>query len=81
MKRPVVHGEYNRCGYTVLLCQKGIASTVYAAGNHPRDSQQQVLPGVCLRKLRAFCIKTCREIAGERHARYGGVTRVYEEES
>jgi hypothetical protein len=78
MKR-IVLGEYNRCGYTVLLCQRGLARTVYTAGNHHRDSQQQALPGVCLRQLRKFCIRTCREIAGERHARYGGVTRVCEE--
>lgn len=76
----IVMGEYNRHGYTVLICHHGKVRTVYSAGNNPQDSQQQACAGVSLRQLRGFCQKTCREIAMERHADYGGITRVPEEE-
>ena len=75
-----VTGEYCRHGYSVLLCRPGGVGVVYSAGNNPRDSQQAASSGVSLRQLRGFCIRTCREIATERRAAYGGVTRIPEEE-
>ena len=78
-RRRIVSGEYNRDGYTVLLCHPGGVRAVYSAGNNPQDSQQHTPSGMPLRQLRRFCIKTCREIATERHAEYGGVTRIEEE--
>lgn len=77
----IVTGEYNQHGYTVLLCRPDGVRTVYSAGNNPRDSQQNAPTGVGLRQLRGFCIRTCREIATERRADYGGVTRIEEEDS
>lgn len=78
--RRIVTGEYSRHGYTVLLCHRGSVRAVYSAGNHPRDSQASGADRLSLRQIRAHSIKTCREIAAERHAEYGGVIRVPEEE-
>lgn len=78
--RRTVTGEYNQHGYAVLLCRPDGVRTVYSAGNNPRDSQQHAPAGIGMRQLRGFCIRTCREIATERHAAYGGVTRVTEED-
>ena len=72
----VVAGEYSVHGYAVLLCRRTGVETVYTAGNHPQDSQTVTPKGVGLRQIRGFCIRTCREIAGERHALFGGVSRV-----
>lgn len=77
----IVTGEYSRHGYTALLCHHGNVRTVYQAGNNPRDSQAAGPDRLNLRQIRQYCVKTCREIAAERHAGYGGVTRVPEEES
>jgi hypothetical protein len=79
--RRIVTGDYNENGYTVLLCTAGGAHVVYSAGPHPQDSQQAASVGVEVRRIRGFCIRTCREIAGERRAQYGGVTRVTREEN
>ena len=76
-----VTGEYNRNGYAVLLTGKGGTRAVYSAGNHPKDSQASASHGLCLHMIRRFCIRTCREIAAERNARYGGVARIREDET
>jgi hypothetical protein len=78
--RRTVTGEYNENGYTVLLCCARGVRVVYFAGNHPQDSQEHTPTGVGLRRMRGFCIRTCREVAGERRAKYGGVTRITQEE-
>ena len=80
-RRAVVAGEYSAHGYAVLLCRSTGVSTVYTAGNHPQDSQVVTLAGVGLRRMRGFCLRTCREIAEERRARFGGVSRAPEEEA
>ena len=80
-RRRIVSGEYNRHGYTVLLGTASGTSAMYSAGNNPQDSQQHMAAGMKLRQLRAFCVKTCREIATERQADYGGVIRIPEEAS
>ena len=72
----VVTGEYSAGGYTVMLHRGGRIIGVYSAGNHPHDSQAQATVGVGLRRMRSFCIRTCREIAGEKGAGYGGVEHV-----
>jgi len=77
----LVSGEYSRSGYTVLLCHRGSVRAVYSAGTYPRDSQAAGTDRLSLRQIRAYCITTCREIAAERHAQYGGVMRVPEEET
>jgi hypothetical protein len=74
----IVVGEYNCDGYAVLLCSGKSTDIVYTAGNHPQDSQESIPRGVGLRAIRGFCIRTCREIAGERNASFGGVSRVLE---
>ena len=79
-RKVFVTGEYSACGYAVFLCQSTGVSTVYTAGNDPQDSQVATPAGVGLRQMRRFCLRTCREIAGERRARFGGVSRVSEEE-
>ena len=77
-KIPVVYGEYGRNGYEVWIGDQ----LAYAGGNHKQDSIQ---PARCrelcepLRRLRQFCIKTTREIAGE-GGYFGGVERVPEDE-
>ena len=79
--RKVITGEYSRYGYTVVLSSPAGERVVYSAGNHPRDSQAIGSDRLSLRQIRAYCIKTCREIAAERHAQYGDVMRVPEEET
>jgi hypothetical protein len=79
MSRRIVAGEYSSCGYTVLLCSTTGVRTLYTAGNHPQDSQAVTPNGVGLSRIRRFCIRTCREIAGEHGVRFGGVSRVLEE--
>jgi len=76
--RRIVVGEYSGHGYAVLLCSGNSAYTLYTAGNHPQDSQVVTPNGVGLRQVRGFCIRTCREIAGERRALFGGVSRLLE---
>jgi hypothetical protein len=80
-RRRIVSGEYSRSGYTVVLCSSSGESVVHTAGNHPRDSHAVGPDRLTLRQVRSYCIQTCREIAGEQHARYGGVTRIQEEET
>jgi hypothetical protein len=74
-KRKTVTGEYSEHGYTVFLND----APVYYAGNHAQDSTASAPPGsleaVPLRRLRGYCIRTCREIAAERKAQFGGVAR------
>jgi hypothetical protein len=74
-KRKVVTGEYSEHGYTVFLND----APVYSADNHAQDSTASAPPGsleaVPLRRLRGYCIRTCREIAAERKAQFGGVAR------
>ena len=76
-----VTGEYCGSGYSVTVNAPGGASQVYSAGCNPNDSQASASSGLSLRRIRGFCIRTCREIAAERRARYGGVARVREEET
>ena len=71
----IVVGEYNGDGYAVLLCSGTEVRSLYTAGNHPQDSQAVTPHSVGLRRVRGFCIRTCREIAGERRALFGGVGR------
>jgi len=75
----IVAGEYSICGYAVFLCSGTGVRTVYTAGNHPQDSQAVTSEGIGLMRIRGFCIRTCREIAGERGASFGGVSRVPED--
>jgi hypothetical protein len=72
----IILGEYNCDGYAVLLCTGKKTDTIYTAGNHPQDSQTVIPNGVGLRAIRGFCIRTCMEIAAERNASFGGVSRV-----
>jgi hypothetical protein len=72
----IVTGEYSVLGYAVLLCTRAGAQPIYTAGNHPQDSQVVTPAGVGLRQIRRFCIRTCREIACEQQAIFGGVTRI-----
>ena len=76
--RRIVAGEYSVHGYAVLLCSGTRVQALYTAGNHPQDSQAVATKGVGLRRIRGFCIRTCREIAEERRALFGGVSRVPE---
>jgi hypothetical protein len=75
----IVTGEYSRAGYVVVLCSRGGEQVVHTAGNHPRDSHAVGPDTLTLRQIRAYCMRTCREIAAEHHAEYSGVTRVPEE--
>ena len=79
--RASVTGEYSGNGYAVSVTSGRGTRTAYTAGNNPSDSQAVSGAGLGLRTLRRFCVRTCREIAAERRARYGGVTRVPEEET
>ena len=74
----IVTGEYGADGYVVLLSSCKGTHPLYTAGNHPQDSQAVTPNGVGLRHVRGFCIRTCREIAGERRALFGGVSRLPE---
>jgi hypothetical protein len=75
MKNKTVTGEYSENGYDVFAN----GQLVYSAGNHALDSTVCVPPGsaeaVPLRALRRYCSGTCREIADEINATFGGVTR------
>lgn len=72
----IITGEYSERGYTVFQNNE----PVYSAGNHVGDSAAYVQPGsagaVPSRQLRVFCIRTCREMAAEKNARFGGVERL-----
>jgi hypothetical protein len=74
-KPKVVTGEYSEHGYIVFLND----APVYSGGNHAQDSTASApsgsLEAVPLRRLRGYCIRTCREIAAEGNARFGGVAR------
>jgi hypothetical protein len=75
MKNKTVTGEYSENGYDVLVN----GQWVYSAGNHALDSTICVPPGsaeaVPLCTLRRYCSGTCREIASEINASFGGVTQ------
>jgi hypothetical protein len=74
----VVCGEYNKLGYCVLEGN----DEIYSAGNAQGDSYFIVppTPGRCvsLKELRKFCVRTCKEMAEERGAKFCGVQRVPE---
>jgi len=80
----VVVGEYSQWGYEVQAVRGGRILCSYAAGNHKQDSQQRAAlgsPEACsLRQVRRNCIRTAKDIALERRALYGGVTRQTEEQ-
>lgn len=67
----MITGEYNQIGYTVF----SDSTPIYSAGNSPDDSQAYDTPGIGLRLLRSYCIKTAMEIAAERNELFGGVER------
>jgi len=75
MKTRTVTGEYSEDGYEVFVN----GQEVYSAGNHALDSKAWAPPGspetVPLRTLYRYCSGTCREIAREINAKFGGVTR------
>jgi hypothetical protein len=81
----VVVGEYRKWGYEVQVVRGSRILYSYAAGNHKQDSQELALlgsPEACsLRQVRRNCVCTAKDIARERQARYGGVTRQTEEQS
>jgi len=81
----VVVGEYSQWGYEVQVFRGIQILCSYSAGNHKQDSQQRASlgsPEACsLRQARRNCACTAKDIARERHARYGGVTRQTEEQS
>ena len=72
----IVTGTYYQQGYYV---NSDDGRELYSAGNCAADSTCIVdiddVEALSLRALRSYCIKTTRSIAGERFARYGGVTR------
>ncbi len=80
----VVVGEYSQWGYEVQVAQGSHLLYCYSAGNHKQDSQQRASlgsPEACgLREVRTNCVRTAKDIARERQARYGGVTRQTEEQ-
>lgn len=80
----VVVGEYSQWGYEVQVVRGSRILHSYAAGNHKQDSQQRAAlgsPEACsLRQVRTNCVRTTKDIARERQARYGGVTRQTEEQ-
>lgn len=78
-RRRIVSGEYSRAGYVVVLCSSAGESVVHTAGNHPRDSHAAGPDRLSLQQIRAYCVRTCREIAAEHRAEYGCVTRIEEE--
>jgi hypothetical protein len=78
-RRRIVSGEYSKSGYTVVLCSSAGERVVHTAGNHPRDSHAAGPDRLTLRRVRNYCIRTCREIAAECRAEYGGVNRVEED--
>lgn len=82
MKKPkqkVVIGEFSEEGYEVQVVLGARIVHSYAAGNHRRDSAQSATPGtpeaLRLREIRKLCVRTAKDIAQERRARYGGVER------
>jgi len=81
----VVVGEYCQWGYEVQVVRGSRILCSYAAGNHKQDSQEVASlgsPEACsLRRVRRNCIRTAKDIARERRALYGGVTRQTEEQS
>lgn len=82
--KAVVVGEYSEWGYEVQAIRGSRILHSYAAGNHKQDSQQRAAlgsPEACsLRQIRRNCIHTTKDIARERRALYGGVTRQTEKE-
>jgi len=77
LSQPVAFGEYNELVYRVYVWENGSLLDLHEAGNAPFDSQGY-LPmsdGVGLRKMRAYCIRTTRDMAKEHHSAYGGVER------
>jgi hypothetical protein len=80
IKNKFIFGEYNRSGFVIFLVHNGDVSELHQEGNHKLDSYQSAplnskfaLP---LRKIRAFTIKTGRELAQEHHAKWNGVERI-----
>jgi len=74
----VVFGEYNRYGYTIIFND----TELLAVGNHKQDSYPIVSldsPScLSLMKIRNYCIKTGREIAKEKKAKWIGADRIEE---
>lgn len=70
----IVTGEYHETGYEIFVN----GESVYSAGNSDSDSQLRVPPkrGVGLKTLRKFCVKTGKEMAFERFAKWGGCERI-----
>ena len=73
-----VTGEYSRLGYAVVATRHGAVIKDYSGGNSPADScvQTDSRHAFPLRKIRAMCIQTAREIAAEKQGTFEGVTRI-----
>jgi hypothetical protein len=82
MRKRIIVGEYNRYGYTIFEAT-GIRE-LYSTGNNAQDSGQFVAIGslncLSLRDIRSFCIKTGKEIAAEKGYRWGGSSRIADED-
>jgi len=70
-------GEYDRLGYTIMLAD---GTVIFVAGNHPQDSYQTLSPlnpiALPLRKIRAYCIKSGKEMASKQGYKWGGAERI-----
>ena len=77
----MVYGEYNRYGYRIFQTDNStnMEIEIHIAGNHRLDSYQTVSPNspdcLSLQKIRNCCIKTGKEIAEERKAKWIGAER------
>jgi hypothetical protein len=79
MKTKLVTGEYNLDGYTVSILANGKVVSDESFGNSPQDStsfERDSHYALSLRQLRSACIKTGKEIAAERQAKWSGCKRV-----
>lgn len=74
--KTLVTGEYSQAGYTIFANDM----PVYQAANNPWDSTESLPVGdrdaLPIKTIRRHCIRTAKEIAAERAAKYGGVERV-----
>lgn len=71
----IITGYYNEAGYQVET-DNPIDGTIYRAGNHELDSQQDgsgTEHQLSLETIRTFCEETTRDIAEEKNAEFGGV--------
>ena len=77
----ILYGEYDAHGYRIY---DGQGNRVYAAGNHPLDSQAQAPSPSCavpVSLLAVYCEATGIEMAAERGAQWVGAQPAEEGES